>query len=203
MDRGLDSAHEAGTHVDTASTERKSTSKTLTISVTTRSNEGYFKLLGSSPEENEVGDIVFTDVTSALEAVNREEVDTHLLGGQSVADSCALVEDGDSGGLELLDDLTGRVSSSFDWDMLGIYGVRCGDAGHTNLDALVNDDLGIGIVVRRNHGREEGKVHAKRLFGHGAAAADFLAEILSARLSERGEKTKTAGVGNSGGELSV
>jgi hypothetical protein len=61
--------------------------------------------------EDKVSNVVLSGVASALEAVDRQEVDAHLLGRDGVADRRALVDDkalgdgGLSGGLVGLDEL--------------------------------------------------------------------------------------------------
>jgi hypothetical protein len=82
--------------------------------------------------------------------------------------------------------------------------------------------LGVGAVVWGNHGGEERQVYAEGVLGHGAAAADLLAEIFGRGLSEGCElhcgcfvsigswmqercmyQSETTGIANGAGELSV
>lgn len=94
VDGGLDGSHEAGAHVDTAGTKGERGSETIAVSEAARGNEGDLEGLSGPAQENEVGDVVLTDVAGALEAVDGEEVDAQLDGRLCVPDCCALVEDG-------------------------------------------------------------------------------------------------------------
>jgi len=109
---------------------------------------------GRETHEEQAADVVLARVTCALEAVDREEVDADLFGGLGVTDARALVDDGEAVLLEVLDDRDGG-----------------GPAGRLgNLDALLDDDLGVLVVRRRRDGREEREVDAavKRERGEGA-----------------------------------
>lgn len=170
VNRSLDGAHEASTHVNTLGTESQRSSQTVAISETTRSNERNAEVLTGTAQENEVGDIVLADVTGTLEAIDGEEINTQLHGGLGVADGGALVEDGDARLLELLDDGAGVVAGSLD-----------------DLDALIDDDLGVGTVVGGNHGGEEGQVDTEGVLGHFAASSDFLAQVFGGGLGEGSE----------------
>lgn len=163
----LDGAHEAGTHVDTLGAESQGSGQTIAVGETARGNERHTQILASAAQEDKVGDIVLADVAGALKSVNGEEIHTQLHGGLGMADGSALVEDDNAGLLELLDNGTGVVSS-----------------GLNDLDALVNDDLGVGTVVGRYHGREESQVDTEGVLGHFAASSDFLAQVFRGGLGE-------------------
>lgn len=76
VDRSLDSAHEASTHVNTLGTESQRSGQTVAISETTGSNERNAQVLAGTAQKNEVGDIVLADVTGALESIDGEEINT-------------------------------------------------------------------------------------------------------------------------------
>lgn len=164
---GFNSAHKASTHVDTFRTERQGSSKTLAIGESTRSDERHAEFLARTAQKDEVGDIVLTDVAGTLEAVNGKEVHAELDGGLGVADCRALVQDDGAGLLQLGDDGAGVVTGGLD-----------------DLDSFVDDYLGVGAVVGGNHGGEEGQVYSEGVFGHGAASADFFAEVFGGWLGE-------------------
>ena len=123
-----------------------------------------------APEKDKVGDIVFADVTGALEPVNGEKVDAQLLSGKGMSDGGALVDDENARRFELLD-----------------YGAGGIPGGLDDLDALVDHNLRVGIVIRRDHGREEGDIHPEGVGGHLAASPDLLAEVFRGGLREGGE----------------
>lgn len=151
-------AHETGTHVNTFGTESQGSGKTLAIGEAARSDEGNLELLARTAEENEVGDIMLTNVPGTLKAINREEVDTQLHGRFGVADGGALVQNDDAGRLQLLDDGARIVSSSLD-----------------DLDSLIDNHLGVRTVVRRHEGGKEGQVDTEGVLGHFAASSNLLA----------------------------
>lgn len=84
-----------------------------------------------------------------------------------MADCRALVQDDGAGLLQL-----------------GDHGSRVVTGGLDDLDSFVDDDLGVGGIVGGNDGGEEGQVHSKGVFGHGATSADFFAEIFGGWLGE-------------------
>lgn len=77
----------------------------------------------------------------------REKGDSSLDGGQK-GRLTALVQDDTPGLFQLPDDWAGAVASGLD-----------------NVDALVDDGLGIGAIVRRVEGRQEGDVDAEGVLG--------------------------------------
>lgn len=186
VDGRLDGAHEAGTHVDTLSAQAERSGQAVSVRESTGGDERDLEGLARAAQEDEVGEIALADVAGALEAVDGEEVDAELDGALGVADGGALMQDEGADSLELLDDGAGAVAGGLD-----------------DLDALVDDDLGVRAVVWGNHGGEEGDVHAEWVFGHGFAAADLLAQVFGCGLREGCEEAETAGVGDGGGHLSV
>lgn len=78
-------------------------------------------------------------MAGALEAVDGEEVDAELDGALGVPDRGAFVQDGAVGGFELGDDGAGTVAGCFD-----------------DSDAAFYDGEGVGVVVWRDEGGEEG-----------------------------------------------
>ena len=120
----------------------------------------------------------------ALEPVDGEEVYAELYRALGVFDGGALVQDDDAGCFELLDDRTGRVSCGFH-----------------NIDALVDNGLGVRGVVGGNHGGEEGEVNGERVLGEGATSLDLGAQGGGGGEDEGGDDTQTAGVGDGRGEV--
>jgi hypothetical protein len=167
VDRRLDGAHEARAHVDTACAERQRSSETLAVGKAARGDEGHAERLAGAAQQDEVGDVCLADVASALEAVDGEEVDAELDGRLRVADRGALVQDRGAGGLQLLDDRPGAVAGCLD-----------------NVDLLLDNDAGVGGVVWGYHGGEKSEVDAEGVLGHGAAAADFFAQVFGRGLGE-------------------
>jgi hypothetical protein len=167
VDRRLDGAHEARAHVDTACAERQRSSETLAVGKAARGDEGHAERLAGAAQQDEVGDVCLADVASALEAIDGEEVDAELDGRLRVADRGALVQDRGAGGLQLLDDRPGAVAGCLD-----------------NVDLLLDNDAGVGGVVWGYHGGEKSEVDAEGVLGHGAAAADFFAQVFGRGLGE-------------------
>lgn len=180
----LHGAHEACAHVDTTGAEGQSSSETPAVGETTRGDERNLEGLASTAQQDEVGNVALADVAGAFETVNGEEVDTELDGALGMANGGALVEDGDAGLLQLRNDRPGRVSGSLD-----------------NLDAFVDDSLGVSAVVGRNHGGEESDVDTEGVLGQLAAALNLFAEGGGRGKDEGGYDTQTASVGDSRGQF--
>lgn len=180
----LDGAHEAGAHVDAGGAEAEGGGEAVAVGEAAAGDEGDGNLLAGAAEEDKVGNVALADVAGALEAVDAEEVDAELDGGEGVADGGALVEDDDAGSLELLDDGAGRVAGRLD-----------------DADALVNDGLGVRGVVGGHHGGQQGHVDGKGLLGEGAAAADLVAEGGRVGEDEGRDDAEAARVGDGGGEV--
>ena len=124
------------------------------------------------------------DLPAALKPVNAQEIDTKLHGRLGVPDGGALVQHDAAGLLELGDDGARRVAGCLD-----------------DLDALVDDDLGIGVVVGGHKRREQRDVDTERLARHGPAPADLLAQPLRLGENERRDDTQAARVGHGTGHL--
>lgn len=165
VDRRLHRAHEARPHVHPRGPQLQRRGQAVPVGEAARRDKRRGDVLARPTEEDEVGDVGFADVARALEAVDGEEVDAELGGGFRVADRRALVEHRAPRLLEHLDDGAGAVACGFD-----------------DADALVDDGLRVAGVVGRVDGREEGEVDAEGVLGHGAAAADFLAECVGGGL---------------------
>lgn len=88
--------------------------------------------------------------------------------------------------LQLPDDWPGAVASCLD-----------------DLDALVDDGLGVSAIVRRVEGRQQGDVDAERVLGHRPALLDLLAQVCWGWEDEARDDAKTAGVGDCAGQLGV
>ena len=66
VDRSLDGAQEAGTHVDTARAETQSCGEPLPIGEAARGNEGNLERLPRPAEQDEVCDVRLSDVASRI-----------------------------------------------------------------------------------------------------------------------------------------
>lgn len=162
VDGRLDGAHEASAHVDAACAEAEGGGEAVAVCEATGRDKGdAIEGLAGAGEEDEVCNVGLADVAGALEAVDGEEVDAELDGGDGVTDGGALVEDGDAGALELGDDGAGGVASRLD-----------------NCDALVDDGLGVCAVVGGHEGGEEGQVDGEGVLSQGLAAADLGAKLV-------------------------
>lgn len=128
VDGSFDRAHEASPHINTASTESQSASKSVAVCETTASDVwDISKRLTGSRQQNEVGDVRLADMTSTFEAVDRKEIDPKLDCCESVSDCCAFVQN--------------LTTSTLDFcDHLFYLNVAC---GLHDLDALVDDYLGV------------------------------------------------------------
>lgn len=125
-------------------------------------------------------------MASTFEAVNAQKVDAELDGTLGVADGGALVQDDAAGLFQLGDDGAGAVAGRLD-----------------DVDALVDDGLGVGAVVGGVERGQEGDVDGKGVFGQGAALLDLLAEIGGRGEDEGRDDAQAAGVGDGGGECGV
>lgn len=106
-------------------------------------------------------------MTRALEAVDGKKIDPEIDGGLCVADGGAFMQDGAVRLFKLLDDGARAVAGSFD-----------------DTDAFVNNDFGVGVVIGRDEGGEEGQVDGERAGGHGAASSNLGPEGFRVGLGE-------------------
>lgn len=72
-----------------------------------------------------------------------------------------------------------------------------------DVDALVDDGLGVSTVVRRVEGRQEGDVDSEGVLGQLPALLDLLAQICWRWEDESRDDAKPAGVGDGTGQLGV
>lgn len=128
---------------------------------------------------------MWLDLPSAFETVNAQEIHTELHRRLSMLDGGALVEDDNTSLLELADDGTGRVASSLH-----------------DLDALVNDNLGVSLIVRGDKGRKKRDVDGEWPRRQLLALANLLTETLRLRPNQGSNDTQTTGVGHGTGEFS-
>lgn len=75
--------------------------------------------------------------------------------------------------------------------------------GLDDVDALVDDGLGISTVVRRVEGRQEGDIHSEGVLGQFPALLDLLAQVCRRWEDESRDDAKPAGVGDGTGQLGV
>lgn len=185
VDGRLDGAHEAGAHVDAFGAQGNGGSETAAVAHAARGDVRDLEGLGGLGEEDEAGNVVLTGVTGALVAVDREDVDAETLGGESVADGGALVDDDAAGFLEALDKRAGVVAGGLD-----------------DLDARLDDGGGVLVIGRGVDRGQDGEVDTERLGGHLAAAGDLFAESVGSGLGEGGDDAAATGVGDGSGHVS-
>src|SRR5690348_13555051 len=106
MHRRLDSAHKAGSHVDTTSTQAQRGSKSVTVCETTAGDERNTECLARFAKKDEIRDIALSHVAGALESIDAQEVDTQLNSALRMTNRGALVQNNNSSFLELRDDRT-------------------------------------------------------------------------------------------------
>ena len=116
--------------------------------------------MAGAAEKDEVGDVAFSDVAGAFEAVDGEEVDTELDSGLSVTDCGTFVQDDATVGFEELDYGAGAVAGGFD-----------------DLDTFVDAHLCVFLVGRCVHRGEEGDVYTEGVGGEGFGFANLSAEV--------------------------
>lgn len=152
------------------------------------------------------------DSPCTLEAVDAEEVDAELDGALCVSNSgcarchgvsvcrtyervfltkegrllTALMQYDTPGLLELPDDWPRAVAGRLD-----------------DVDALVDDGLGVSTVVGRVEGRQEGDVDSEGVLGQFPALLDLLAQVCWRWEDESRDDAKPAGVGDGTGQLGV
>jgi hypothetical protein len=88
--------------------------------------------------------------------------------------SRAFVNDDNPSGLKLFDNFSGTISCSFD-----------------NLDTFIDDDLGVGLVVRWYDGGEEYEVYSEGLASHCSTSSNLFVKILFCKFS----RSSVTGVG--------
>jgi len=126
------------------------------------------------------------DLPSTLKSINAQEVHTELHGRLGMPNGGALVKDNDAGLLEFGDDRARRVASCLD-----------------DLDALIDDDLGICVIVGRDQSRKKSDVDGERSGGHLPALADFLTKTLRLGPDQSGKDAQTASVGHSARQFRI
>lgn len=126
------------------------------------------------------------DLPCAFESIYGEEIDTELDSALCVPDRGAFVEDNGASLLQLGNNRTRAVTSGLDY-----------------LDALVDDDLGVGGIVWWYKSRQQCDIDAKGVFGHVSTPPNFISQILGCRLGESCEDTQASRVRNSSGQLSI
>lgn len=127
---------------------------------------------------------MWLNLPSAFETVDAQEINTKLHRRLSMSDGGALVEDDDASLLELADDGTGRVASSLH-----------------DLDTLINDNLGVSLVVGGNKGRQKSDVDGEWPRRQLLALANFLTETLRFRPDQGSDDTQATSIGYSTGQL--
>lgn len=123
---------------------------------------------------------------STLEAINAQKVNTELNGTLGMADGGALVQDNAASGLEFGNDWARAVSGRLD-----------------DADAFVDDGLGVGAVVGRVDGGQQGDVDGKGVLCQCATLLDLLAQVGGRGKDEGGDDAQAASIGNRRGKFSV
>lgn len=70
-----------------------------------------------------------------------------------------------------------------------------------NLDALLDNDIAVLGIRRGGHGGQQGQVDTEGLVGHGAAAADLVAQVLGGGLGQGRQDSETTSVRHGRSEL--
>lgn len=169
MDGRFDGAHEPRAHVDTARSESHRTGKTIPIREATTGDERYSQRLPRAREKDEVRNVRLADMAGALEPIDGQEVDAHLHAALRVSDGRALVQHDEAVVFEHLDDILDQAG------------------GLDDLDAFIDDDLGVLLVWRRVDGRQDSQVAGEGLRSHGAAFSNLLPQVVWGWLGETGE----------------
>lgn len=133
MDWRFDRAHEARAHVDSLRAQRQGSRQPVPISKTAGRDEGRAQFLTCAAEQNEVCEVMLAHMATALEAVDREEIDAETDSSLGVADRRALVDHGDARFFQRLNYRARVVACRLD-----------------NLDALVDNRLRVCGVVWRH-----------------------------------------------------
>lgn len=88
--------------------------------------------------------------------------------------------------LQLPDDWPGAVAGRLD-----------------NVDALVDDGLGVSAIIRRVEGRQKRDIDTEGVLGHCPALLDLLAQVGWGWEDEASDDAKPAGVGDRAGQLGI
>jgi len=176
VDRRLNRTHKPRTHINALRTQRQRRCEALPVRETPRRNKRHTQTLPRPAQQDEIGDIMLPNVARTLETVNRQEIHAELNSALRVADRGALVQHDAVVLLDVFDDGTRRVAGCLD-----------------DADAFFDGNAGIGTVVGRVHGGQEGDVDAEGLGGLGLGFADFFAQVFGRGLREGCELYGKAG----------
>ncbi len=175
---------EARAHVDAFGAERERSDQRSAVRHAAGCDERDLQLLGCARQQDEVRHVVLAGMTAALEAVDADGVAADRLCLQRVAHRRALVDHLDAGGVQVRHHLLGVAAGRLD-----------------DLDAALDDRADVAGIVRRIDRRQERQVHADRLVGHVAAAADLFREGLRRLLRQAGDDAEPARVRHGGGQF--
>lgn len=125
-------------------------------------------------------------MTGTLKPVNTQKVHAELNGALRMANRCALVQHDTSGLFQLGNDGPRAIAGRLD-----------------DVDAFVDDGLGVGAVVWGVKRGQEGDVDGEGVLGQGAALLDLLAEFRGGGKDEGGDDAQAACVGDGGGEFGI
>ena len=158
---------ETRAHVHTLRAHGERCDQRTTVCLTARRHEWNVQLIRSAREQDHVRDIIFTWVTTALKAINRDGITANILRLQRVAHRRTLVDDFNPCILE--------IWQHFRW----VTASRLDDF-NTAIDHSFHDCWIIWWIK----GRQERDVHAKWLVCHVAAFRDLIREICRGLLGQ-------------------
>src|SRR3569832_1080179 len=113
MDRAFLRAHETRAHVDAFGAKRKRRDEAASVAEPAGGDHGNFDLVGRHRNQDQARRVVFTGVTGAFKAVDRNRIDPNALGRECMANAGAFVHDLDAVLLEFGDMLLRLVVGGF------------------------------------------------------------------------------------------
>ena len=186
MDGRFLGGNKARTHVHAFGPQGQGCDKGATIGHATGGDKGNAQLFCCAGQQNEVGDVVFTGVTTALEAIDADCIAANGFSLQGMTHGGALVNDLDAMFLE-------------DWQPF----LRVVTGGFYRFDAALDDGVDIARIIGLLHRGQEGQVDAKGFVGHLAATADFLGKRLWVGLGQGGDHAQATRIGNCRGQFGI
>src|SRR5690554_8187440 len=132
MNRRFFGSQKTGAHIHAFGTQCHSRYQAPAIGHPARCNERYLQLFGCTRQKDEVWHIILTGMSAAFKAVHTDGITTDSLGLQSVANSCALVDNLDTCSLQLRYVLFWTAASGFN-----------------RLDTAADDDVNVLGIRRR------------------------------------------------------
>lgn len=187
VDGRFDRAHESGAHIDARCSQAQSCHQSISICESPRGDKGgVAQLLTSAAVEDQRRNIGLSNVTSAFESVNRQNVHAESDGRFRVSDGGGFVDHRNACRLELLDDRSRAVAS-----------------GLNDLDTLIYDGLSEGRIIWRVEGGQESEVDTERVSRQGPGLPDLLPEVFRIRLCEGVDDAQSAGIADSRSQFGI